>query len=114
MMPDLPKVERMTASWGAPTYTADYRPLVGPVPGVQGLFAIAGCNEAGVTHAPGFGKVISELVLEGDARLTSIEPFRLDRFGESPPRPDEIVMGYLEARGHARGSETTATAASEA
>jgi glycine/D-amino acid oxidase-like deaminating enzyme len=65
---------------GAPCYTADTRSLVGPVPGIDGLFAVCGCNQAGITHGPGYGRLIAELILDGEAQLTDPAPFDLGRF----------------------------------
>jgi glycine/D-amino acid oxidase-like deaminating enzyme len=81
VIPRLAAARSATVSYGAPTFTPDGRALLGPVPEVEGLYAVAGCNEAGVTHAPGFGRLIAELLCAGTTSLCSIAPFAIDRFG---------------------------------
>lgn len=70
------------ADWvqGVPCHTPDRRFLAGPVPIVDGLFVVAGDNEAGVTHGPGLGRATGDLVSDGFTDVTDLTPFRLDRF----------------------------------
>jgi sarcosine oxidase subunit beta len=106
-IPVLGRYKSMTIAQGAPCYTPDLRGTVGPVPGVEGLFVVGGCNEAGVTHGPGYGKLVADLVVSGGSSLTDAEPFRPDRFGdEYPDGPAVIarmnqVMGTIFAGGTA-------------
>ncbi len=79
-MPSLGAYRSMTLAHGAPCFTPDQRALVGAVPGIDGLYAIAGDNEAGVTHAPGFGKVLADHIVSGESELTSMDSWRIDRF----------------------------------
>jgi sarcosine oxidase subunit beta len=81
-VPRLAQAHSATVAFGAPTYTPDGRSFLGPVPGVEGLYAVGGCNEAGVTHAPGFGRAMAELVVSGAPRLCSLDALALDRFGD--------------------------------
>ncbi len=81
-VPRLADAQSATVAFGAPTYTPDGRSCVGPVPGVEGLYVVGGCNEAGVTHAPGFGRVLAELIVSGAPRLCSLDALALDRFGD--------------------------------
>jgi hypothetical protein len=64
------------------------------------LFVVSGDNENGVTHAPGFGKLVAELVAERQPRLTTTTPFRLDRFGDrySPQNAATIVSDLISFR----------------
>jgi sarcosine oxidase, subunit beta len=80
VVPLLDRYRSITVAHGVPCYTADNRSLLGAMPQLEGLFVLAGCNEMGVTHAPGFGKVLAELVVHGSPRLTSAEPWRPERF----------------------------------
>lgn len=82
VLPRLAQARSATVAYGAPTYTPDGRGLIGAVPGIEGLYVVSGCNEGGVTHGPGFGRVVAELVAYGEPRLCSLDPFRLDRFGD--------------------------------
>jgi sarcosine oxidase subunit beta len=63
----------------------DARPLLGPVPGVQGLFVAAGFSGMGFKISPAVGIVMAELIAEGSARTVDITPFRPERFAEGRP-----------------------------
>jgi len=60
--------------------TPDSGPLVGPVPGVRGLYMAAGLSLNGFGGAGGIGRSIAELVTTGDAEL-DLYPYRPWRFG---------------------------------
>lgn len=50
-------------SWtGLRVLTPDHRPLVGPVPGIEGLLVANGFRGKGVTHAPEAGRLVADLV----------------------------------------------------
>lgn len=51
--------------------------LVGEVPGISGLFVVAGTSGHGFKLAPGIGEEVARLVTTGASEL--LEPFRLDR-----------------------------------
>lgn len=91
-VPLLARARSATVAFGAPTYTPDGRAFLGPVPGVEGLYAVGGCNEAGVTHAPGFGRALAELVVAGAPRLCSIEALALDRFGDRYRTTSDVAV----------------------
>jgi D-amino-acid dehydrogenase len=57
----------------------DGLPMVGPVPGVYGLFLATGHAMLGLTLGPVTGKLISEMVLDG-APSRDLTPLRVDRF----------------------------------
>lgn len=62
--------------------TPDHHPILGKVPGVEGLWVAAGFSGHGVMHSPATGKIMADLILRGTTDL--IEPRMLDhaRFGE--------------------------------
>ncbi|MGN6799540.1 MAG: NAD(P)/FAD-dependent oxidoreductase, partial [Gaiellaceae bacterium] len=60
--------------------TPDGNPLLGPVPGVRGLWAAAGMSLNGFGGAGGLGKALAELVTEGEAEV-DVQPYRPWRFG---------------------------------
>jgi glycine/D-amino acid oxidase-like deaminating enzyme len=96
-MPALGSYRSMTLAHGAPCFTADGRALVGPVPGFEGLYAVGGDNEAGVTHAPGFGRVLADHLVAGHSELAGLEPWRIDRFGDELST-DEAVAAAIAGR----------------
>ena len=64
---------------------------------MRDIRAIAGDNEAGVTHAPGFGKALADHVVHGSSELTDLEGWRIDRF-EGAYSCDEDVAAALAAQ----------------
>ncbi|WP_044252345.1 glycine oxidase ThiO [Isosphaera pallida] len=64
----------------------DSRPLIGPLPGIQGLIVAAGHKRAGLQQAPGTGEVVADLI-EGVEPRVPLEWCRPDR----DPVPDEEV-----------------------
>lgn len=89
-LPLLARAQSVTVAHGAPCYTPDLRGLVGPVPGIDRLFVTGGCNEAGITHGPGYGALVAALVT---GAAPSVDPAPLDpgRFGERFARGAEVV-----------------------
>jgi len=67
-IPCLGRYRDFTYAQGAPCHTPDLLPLAGPVDGIDGLYILAGDNEAGVTHAPGLGRALAE-------SIAGVEPF---------------------------------------
>lgn len=65
---------------GPITYAPDSNPLVGPVPGRPGLYLAVGV-QIGITHAAAVGKVLTELITEGDTEW-DVWPWDPRRFGE--------------------------------
>jgi glycine cleavage system aminomethyltransferase T/glycine/D-amino acid oxidase-like deaminating enzyme len=60
--------------------TPDANPLLGPVPGVHGLFMAAGLSLNGFGGAGGIGKSLTELITTGDSEL-DLYAYRPWRFG---------------------------------
>lgn len=79
----MPGVDLSASSWrqGIICYTPDRTFLTGAVPGVPGLFVSAGCNEGFVSHAPGLGRALADLVIDGTTDVADLSPYRVDRFG---------------------------------
>lgn len=83
---------------GVPVYTVDGGLYIGEVPGIDGLWALAGDSESGITHGPGMGKLVAQLIM-GEAPFADPSPFRLDRV-DPADYPDEasIVAAMAEGR----------------
>ena len=85
----------MVRAWaGVCTATPDRRPLVGPVPGATGLYALVGFNGFGVMRAGGTAARLAGVLAAGDGDGSALEPLRPvlpERFGRDPgpflPRP---------------------------
>ena len=62
--------------------TADWEPVIGRVPGADGVFVAAGFSGHGFKLAPAVGVSVAELVLDGAASsfdLSLLDPLRFDR-----------------------------------
>lgn len=90
-MPALSQPVSIRVKHGAPCYTPDDYALVGPVPGITGLWALGGDNEVGVTHGPGFGKALADTIVHGSSDLVDLHPWRLDRFDGRYTTPAEVL-----------------------
>ncbi|MBT5758010.1 MAG: hypothetical protein HOI41_23935, partial [Acidimicrobiaceae bacterium] len=56
----------------------------------DGLWALAGDSESGITHGPGMGKLVAQLIM-GETPFADPTPFRLDRIHPAT-YPDEASM----------------------
>ena len=64
---------------GLRPYPSDGLPVIGAVPGREGLFVATGHGRMGITLGPVTGKLLAEVILEG-AAPRELEPFRIERF----------------------------------
>jgi sarcosine oxidase subunit beta len=89
----IPEHDTSVGWWlqGVPVMTPDRAFLAGPVPGADGLYVIAGDNEMGVTHGPGLGRLMAEVIYEGGSDWVDASRYRLDRF-EPGAFPDEKAV----------------------
>jgi sarcosine oxidase, subunit beta len=98
IIPALGRAKSMTVAFGAPTFTPDQRPFLGPIDGIRGLLVAAGCNEAGVTHGPAYGQLLAELLVSGSTSLCSLDAFDPMRFGDAYRDGNAVVVGLQRAR----------------
>jgi glycine/D-amino acid oxidase-like deaminating enzyme len=65
---------------GAPTMTPDGRPILGRVPGLDGLYVASGCCVGGLSLSPAAGRALADLIVDGksdpDLAPLSVERFR--------------------------------------
>jgi D-amino-acid dehydrogenase len=72
--------EEIELEWaGLRPYPSDGLPVIGPVPGREGLYVATGHGRMGITLGPITGKLIARVVLDG-AAPRELEPFRIERF----------------------------------
>jgi sarcosine oxidase subunit beta len=62
--------------------TPDANPIIGPAPGVDGLFLINGFSGHGFQHSPAAGRILADVIAESDPRF-DLTPFDLRRFAAS-------------------------------
>jgi D-amino-acid dehydrogenase len=67
---------------GLRPFTVDTLPVLGPVPGVQGIFLITGHGPTGLTLGPFSAKVVTAQML-GKAPETDLSPFSIARFASA-------------------------------
>jgi sarcosine oxidase subunit beta len=85
---------RLMRGWaGLYEMTPDQTGIVSAVPGVAGLYVIAGFSGHGFMHGPIAGQLMAELVALGAARTMDIAPLSLSRFarGEANVEPLTFV-----------------------
>jgi len=88
-----PPIEQagLARTWaGLYEMTPDRHPIIGGSP-VGGLFLANGFSGHGFQHAPVVGKLIAELIVDGEARTVDISSLGLDRF----ERGDLVVEGRV-------------------
>jgi len=78
--PLLSEAEIRTGWAGLRTITPDERPLLGPVPGIEGLFLAAGFSGHGITLAPFTSEYIANEVTDQPYEDTLRTPFAVSRF----------------------------------
>jgi sarcosine oxidase, subunit beta len=84
-IPALENAQVMRGVTGVYDMTPDSRPLLGEMPGVKGLHICAGFSGMGFKISPAIGVVMSELLLDGNAKSVDISSFRPGRFTEQQP-----------------------------
>lgn len=81
---------------GMPVYTVDGQFFVGPVPDCDGLWAVGGDNESGVSHGPGLGRLVADLI-NGSEPLIDPRPYRLDRFDPAEyPDAESVGQAFVQ------------------
>jgi sarcosine oxidase subunit beta len=71
----------MAYSWaGLYEMTPDRHPVVGEAPAVEGFYLANGFSGHGFQHAPIVGKLLAEMIVDGDAHTVDISSLGLARF----------------------------------
>jgi len=84
-IPKLQDAGIMKGITGIYDMTPDCRPMLGEIPGISGLHLCTGFSGMGFKISPAVGLVMSELILDGEARTVDIRAFRPGRFAEGKP-----------------------------
>ena len=91
----LPSLEhaRIVSRWvGLYEMTPDRHPIIGPVPGLDGLILANGFSGHGFQHAPIVGKLLAELIVDGRATTVDIARLDLGRFARGAPIQESHVV----------------------
>jgi glycine/D-amino acid oxidase-like deaminating enzyme len=70
----------------------DQNAFVGPLPGVPNLFLAAGFSGHGLQHAPGVGRGLAELIVDGEFRTLDLGPLSYSRFSARRPLREANVI----------------------
>ena len=84
---------RIARGWaGLYEISPDHHAILGRVPGVEGFILANGFSGHGFQHSPAVGKVISELIVDGDAATIDISSLSVERFEKG-----ELVQESMNA-----------------
>jgi sarcosine oxidase subunit beta len=78
--PVLAEAQIMRAYAGLYEMTPDQTGIISAVPGMEGLYVIAGFSGHGFMHGPIAGQLMAELIVYGRAMTVEITPLSLERF----------------------------------
>jgi sarcosine oxidase subunit beta len=79
-VPSLEKA-RISRGWaGLYEISPDHHAILGKVPEVEGFVLANGFSGHGFQHSPAVGKVIAELIVDGEAKSIDISPLSIVRF----------------------------------
>ena len=81
-IPALADAEFGTGYAGLYTSTPDSHPIMDAVAGIDGLYICTGFSGHGFKLSPMVGKLMAELMLDGQATSMDISPLRISRFAE--------------------------------
>jgi sarcosine oxidase subunit beta len=95
-VPALAEAGIWRAVTGVYDVSPDFRPLIGEIPGVSGLYVAAGFSGMGFKISPAVGLTVSELLLDGRASSVDISSFAPDRFAKAGPIQAEWEYGDEE------------------
>jgi sarcosine oxidase subunit beta len=80
VLPPLQDARLQTAWTGVRPLTVDERPVLGPVPGIEGLMLNTGWGGMGIIQAPVAGELLAELIVNGGTTNFNVETFLIERF----------------------------------
>ena len=74
------------ACWaGLYEMSPDHHALLGVAPGVDNLYLANGSSGHGVMHSPALGRLLAEIILDGEAQSLDVRALRPSRFDEGEP-----------------------------
>lgn len=90
-MPLLERAGRLSGWAGLYEVTPDAHPIFGPTP-VEGFYLVAGFSGHGFMHGPIAGKLMAEILLEGQSKTVDVSLLDLARFEEDRPIHEHNVI----------------------
>lgn len=89
--PILEEAEILRGWGGLYAVTPDDNPIIGALPGVEGLFCAIGFSGHGFQQSPTVGRILSELILDGETDI-DLRSFAHDRFGKVTGKSETRVV----------------------
>ncbi|MGC8874605.1 MAG: NAD(P)/FAD-dependent oxidoreductase [Chloroflexia bacterium] len=89
-VPVLARASIQTSWTGVRPLSRDGRPIVGPVPSIEGLFLNTGWGGMGLIQAPAAGRLLAEYIVQGEPTTFDARPFAFSRFlngAQGPAQP---------------------------
>ena len=84
VFPDLERAQLVQQLAGSRPLSPDGKPIIGPVPGIEGVLLATGHATKGIHLGPVTGRIIKDYILQGSTQVVSeMEEFLPDRFGYS-------------------------------
>ena len=77
------KKARLARGWaGLYEISPDHHAILGKAPGIEGFILANGFSGHGFQHSPAVGRVIAELIVDGEATTIDISSLSIERFGK--------------------------------
>jgi sarcosine oxidase subunit beta len=72
--------------------TPDHHAIIGPAPGLHGLYFVNGFSGHGVMHSPASGRITADLILHGSSQITDATKLGVDRFASGRLLEETAVL----------------------
>jgi sarcosine oxidase subunit beta len=92
MFPPLEEAGVRSTWAGLYEMTPDRHPVIGEAPGLTGLYLANGFSGHGFQHAPIVGKLLAEMITEGEATTVDVSSLGLERFAAGPVVSEHRVV----------------------
>jgi sarcosine oxidase subunit beta len=89
--PILENAEILRGWGGLYAITPDDNPIIGQLPDLDGIYCAIGFSGHGFQQAPTVGRILSELILDGQTGF-DLSPYRHDRFGSLSGKGETRVV----------------------
>jgi glycine/D-amino acid oxidase-like deaminating enzyme len=75
--------------------TPDWHPILDRLPGIEGAYCAVGFSGHGFKMSPIVGELMTELIVDGQAKTLDVAPLRLARFDENDPVKTGYAYGVM-------------------
>jgi sarcosine oxidase, subunit beta len=72
--------------------TPDHHAIIGPAPGIEGLYFVNGFSGHGVMHSPASGRVTADLILSGHSDLIDVSQLSVERFAQGRSLKETAII----------------------